>query len=223
METITKDENGQQIVPFKAIDTTLGPFRISNASTAQILDKLKGDPYGFFSYMKDGVLNVGLAYDAGQGKEFNFDFERNIISDSLEYMRDDDVKVAIKAVSIDRENKKKESYVYFGGLQYVAGSGEAVVGTTAPANSDIRTLYFYNTPQADIIAAAKRKLTEIIYEGYRGSFVTFGEPVVKHGDKVILKSRKFPERDGKYIVKGVENSGGVGGNRQTIELDAKVA
>jgi hypothetical protein len=138
-------------------------------------------------------------------------------------MRDDDVKVAIKAVSIDRENKKKESYVYFGGLQYVAGSGEAVVGTTAPANSDIRTLYFYNTPQADIIAAAKRKLTEIIYEGYRGSFVTFGEPVVKHGDKVILKSRKFPERDGKYIVKGVENSGGVGGNRQTIELDVKVA
>lgn len=217
ISTITKDENGAQIVPFEAADTTLGPFRTSNASAAQILEKLRGDPYGFFSYIQGGVLKVGLAYTPGAGTAHKFDFQRNIISSSLEYLREDDVKITIKAVNIDRKNIKTEKYIFFD------NEGNVKTSEAAPTGSEVRTLFFYDTPQADIIEAAKRKLPEIIYEGYRGTFTTFGEPFVKHGDIAVLKDRRFPERDGKYLIKGNGHKGSTGGFRQQIELDAKVA
>lgn len=214
---IVKDDDGNDLIGFETIDTTLGPFRISNANAVQVLDKLRGDPYGFFSFIQDGILKVGFAFNPGGGKEHNFDFERNIISHSLEYLREDDVKIAVKAVNLSKDQKKTERHIFFD------SNGTITTSEAAPAGAEIRTLFFNNTSLEDMVAAAERKLPELIYEGWRGSFLTFGEPVVKHGDVAVLKSRRYPERDGKYLVKGVSPSGGVGGFRQKVELDAKVS
>lgn len=218
IDTITKDSSGNQVIPFEVIDTTLGPFRISNASSAQILDKLKADPYSFFSYIRDGVLKVGLAFTAGAGKEQSFDFQRNIIDGSnLEFLRADDVKITVKAVNINRANVQSERFIFFD------NDGNITSTAKDPKVGETRTLFFYNTPISDIIEAAKRKLPELIYEGYRGSFLTFGEPVVQHGDIAVLKDRRFPERDGSYLIRRVNVTAGINGYRQEITLDAKVS
>ena len=60
------------------------------------------------------------------------------------------------------------------------------------------------------------------YEGFRGSFTTFGLPKVKHGDIVELIDKNLTERTGSYLVKEVKESNTNSGQRQTITLDIRV-
>ena len=53
----------------------------------------------------------------------------------------------------------------------------------------------------------------------KGKFKTFGLPFVKHGDYVDIIDPVLPERNGRYVVKGVGYEGGINGLRQEIELD----
>jgi hypothetical protein len=50
--------------------------------------------------------------------------------------------------------------------------------------------------------------------GFRGSFTTFGSPIVRHGDRVKLVDPVINDRNGFYIVKSVETSFGQNGYRQ---------
>ena len=66
-------------------------------------------------------------------------------------------------------------------------------------------------------------LKKYYYEGFTGSFTTFGIPYVKHGDTVRIVNNQLPEMSGSYKVKGVVYYGGVDdGLRQEITLDYKV-
>jgi hypothetical protein len=44
-------------------------------------------------------------------------------------------------------------------------------------------------------------------------------PLIEFGNNIDLIDDLLPERNGRYKVKSVERTGGVGGLRQTIELD----
>jgi hypothetical protein len=53
--------------------------------------------------------------------------------------------------------------------------------------------------------------------------LTFIEPKVEPGDFVQLDSYIYPERKGKYVVKSVTSEIGMGGGRQNIELERRIA
>ena len=82
------------------------------------------------------------------------------------------------------------------------------------------TFFFNNvTEPQKFIQLAQAKLDQYHYTGFRGSFITFGIRYVRVGDNVDILDRILPERNGRYMVKTVEYSGGETGLRQKITLD----
>lgn len=194
---------------FVADDVDLGKFRITRATIAEVLDYIKRT-YGLSAYFKDGVLYVGFAYQLGRTTEIDesniteFEFYKNIIDDSqLSYLRDDDVSLQVTAVNVHSDNTRTEIKV-----------GDSF--------GDQRTLYFYNIDAATLQHLATEALEKLKYEGFRGSFTTFLQPFVKHGDAIRLVDPKIPDRNGIYLVRQVVTTFGMQGGRQEITLDRKI-
>lgn len=177
-------------------------FSINNATVAQVLESLKKD-YGIYAFMRYGTLYVGLPYVPSLREEAKFKFGVNIISDNLIYRKIDDVKLKVRAISIDAFNKR-------------------ITKDVGDPQGDIRTLHFYGLNEADLIRAAETELDRLKYEGFVGDFESFGEPLVNHGDGVVFIHPKLPESTGTYLVKKVTRYFGIRGYRQNIELGAKI-
>lgn len=188
------------------VDFTIGKYRIKSATVSQVLDHLKKN-YGIISYFRDNVLLTGLAYEAkdiNQIQVHNIDMEQFVIDDSdLIYQRIDDQKIKIRAVSIYPDNTQKE----------------VVVGDE---DGGERTQYFYDVPESSLKTYAEEQLDKFKYEGFSGSFTTFVNPYIKHGDAVKIISTNVPDSKGVYLVKSVTTTSGMGGGRQTVEIDIKI-
>lgn len=194
-------------VPFETtVDFTLGYYRIKKATVAEVLEHLRSH-YGIVSYIRDGKLFSGLAYttkDLSKLKIHEINVEQFVIDDSdLVYQRNDDQRIKVRAVSIYPDNTKKE----------------VVVGDS---DGGERTQYFYDVPEADLKTYAEEQLDKFKYTGFAGSFLTFVNPIIKHGDAVKLISEKIPDATGVYLVKSVVTTSGMGGGRQKVELDIKI-
>jgi hypothetical protein len=204
---ITLKELLQDILPsdmeFRAIDINLGTIIINDMSVAKILEKLQSD-FGLISYFLDDVLYSGFAYWPENAKTHKLEFKKNIIDDSgLEFIREEDVKIRVKAVSILKNNTKIEKE--FG-----------------DADGDLRTVHFYNVPAASLQKVAEEEIKKLKYTGLQGSMMLFGEPYILKGDVVDITDPDYPEKDGNYLVKSVEYQFGTRGYRQKIELGPKV-
>lgn len=191
-------------------DITLGKFKIERATVAEVLDYLRRR-YGLSCFFQDNVLHVGFAYrissinDIATGALLQFEFQKNIIDDSnLDYIRDDDVRLKVTAISIRPDNTRKEIEV-------------------GDADGDIRTLHFYNVSDADLTKLANEALSKLKYEGFRGSFTTFLQPMVRHGEAVKMIDPLIPDRNGVYLVRQVVTRFGMDGGRQEITLDRKIS
>ena len=193
--------------PFEVTqEFTIGKYVIKSSNVAQVLEHLKKN-YGVTSYFRNGTLYSGLAYklrNIDQLKIVEIDMEKFVIDDSsLSYQRNDDQQIKIRAISIYPDNTRKEK----------------IVGDT---NGGERTQYFYNVPESDLEKYANEQLEKYKFTGFTGSFTTFVNPIVRHGDAVKLISTKRPDAQGIYLVKKVTTTSGVDGGRQRIELDIKV-
>ena len=86
--------------------TTTGDFFTQNETIAQVLARLRKD-YNFKSYFKGNELRIGsqvyIESDAiASGKKL-FHFQKNIISDDLDYQRKDDLTISTVAKTTDEE------------------------------------------------------------------------------------------------------------------------
>lgn len=194
--------NGLEYETVDNID--LGSFRANKATPAQILDKLKSE-YGLFSYFRNGILHVGFANDASVTSEAEFKMEEVIInSDTLEWQNADEIKIKCVAISMNPDNTKIE--VEFGD----------------PDGNQI-TIHKYNMDEKSLKFAAEQWIKDNKYTGFKGEVETFGEPIMKHGDRAKITSIKLPERDGTYLIKKVKRVYSVdAGNHQFFTLGAKV-
>jgi hypothetical protein len=182
-------------------ELSLTNFRINNASVSEVFDKLR--EYGLFTFFRENTLYCGIAVVPNIQKVHDIVFEKDVISDNLIYNKKDDQKIKLVAVSIDIDNKKIEVEV-------------------GDKDGELRTLYFYNLSEADLKTVAEREINRLKYEGFKGNFETFGEKIIHHGDIINLSSKRYPYKNGKYIVKSVNTEIGIGGYRQTVELDVKI-
>jgi hypothetical protein len=191
-------------IPYEALDAQIGAIRTQKASIGLVLQKLRTD-YGLFSYFKNGKLRVGLAYYQSESNTETILFERQMIdTGNLRYLKKDDVKVKLEGVIIKSDNSREE-------YNYGDPTGE------------LRTIFQYGGTKAELDLKANLFLEQMNYTGYYGSFLTFIEPKVEPGDFVQLDSYIYPERKGKYVVKSVTSEIGMGGGRQNIELERRIA
>ncbi len=188
-------------VKLVTVEAELGPFRISKVSVAKVLEKLR-ELYGFYAFFRQGVLYVGFPYSLTKEERRIYQFEKNIISDSLVYRREDDVKLKVRAVSI-------------------LPSGKVIPYEFGDPDGEERTLHFYNLSESQLEKSAKEELKRLIYTGYRGSFETFGQPECLHGDVAVISGGEYPERAGEYLVDKVVTKFGMNGFRREIELGKK--
>ncbi len=204
---ITLNQLLQDILPsgihYKAVDVSLGKFRINNASVAKVLQEIK-TTYGLLSYFKNDVLYSGLAYWTDDRKEASFAFQRNIIQNRLQYKRKDDVRIKIKAISILPDNSRIEAEL-------------------GDDDGDLRTFHYYNLDKKALEHIVAEEIEKLKYTGYYGSFTTFGEPMMQIGDIAHIVDNQYPERQGKFLIKQVIRQFGVKtGYRQRILLDKAV-
>ena len=202
-------------IEYNIIDNIdLGQFRMINATPAAALDKLKSE-YGLYSYFKNKtdasgnvtrILHVGFANDASETFEAEFKMEQVVInSDTLEWQRAEDVRIQCSAISMFPDNTK---------------SDPIIVGD--PDGNQI-TIHKYNMNESALRFAAEQWIKENKYTGYRGEVETFGEPIMRHGDRAKITSTKLPERDGTFLIKKVKRVYSVdAGNHQFLTLGAKV-
>ena len=190
-------------------DITLGKFIVTNASVAEVLDYLR-KKFGLSSYfLPSGNLYVGFAYkDVNKittGNLAEFIFQKNIIDASnLDFIRDDDTRFKVTAINIKPDNTRKKIEV-----------GDSL--------GEQRTLYFYDVTDAELTTLANESLQKMKYEGFTGSFVTFLQPTVRHGEAIRITDPLIPDRNGVYLVRKVVTRFGVEGGRQEITLDRKIS
>ncbi len=191
-------------------DIQFGKFTLTQSVTvAELLDYFR-KRFGLSCFFQDAVLSVGFAYNITSIGELDpttlaeFKFQTNIIDDSnLDYIRDDDVKLKVIAISIKPDNTR---------TQIEVGDPEG----------ELRTIYFYDVNTVTLTKLANEALEKLKYEGFRGSFTTFLQPTVKHGQAVKMTDPQIPDRNGIYLVKQVVSTIGVDGGRQEITLDRKI-
>ena len=185
------------------VSATISSIRINEASIGQVLKKLR-DEFGIYSFFKNNILYVGLAYYPDLAKEETFLFEKVIIDSELQYLKKEDVKIKVKGTLIKEDNTREEISV-------------------GDADGDLRSVFQYGGTIEDLKRTINTFLEQANYTGYYGSFTTFLEPKVSHGDYAVLNSYKYPERKGTYLIKSVATSFGVNGGRQEIELERRIS
>lgn len=189
-------------IDFQAEDIEVGPFRITRANFAQVLAELQKS-YGISSWIRSGKLYSGLPYRTELQKEHFLNVQNDFVSEDLIYQNEDEVKVKVKAISIQPDNSR---------IEVEAGDSDG----------EQRTLTFYDLTKAELQKTVERELPKLKFSGLKGSFVTFGEPAINHGDIVTISDIKTPERDGSYLVDEVAISLGSSGYRQNIKLGGKL-
>lgn len=199
------------------VASTIGEVTTINATIAEVLDQLSSD-YKYTFYFVGKELKAGIFRYYPNDRQFHkFSFQKNIIESQLEYKRFDDVKVKLVAYSID----KFETTTASGKKSRKKKRLQVDVGDSF---GDRRTAYFPDVKtEKELREKAEAFYTQIKYDGFQGSFTTFSIPKVSKGDVVELQDNYLPERNGSYLVKAVEYSGGVDGYRQKIDIDYKVS
>lgn len=186
-------------------EQNIGQYRADFETVAELLAHLKENNIRTFFRLENGspVLYCGVLFDHGNEMRQVFSTGVNIISDSsLDEQRAEDVKIKLKVVSLQSDNRKK--------IKVEVGDPDG----------EKRTLHCYGMNEAEAKAWGEQELERLKRDGLTGSFQTFGHLLLDCLDIVGIKLNG--ERKGKYQVQKNTITYGSDGFRQDISLGARV-
>jgi len=181
-------------------------FLIANINGAAALDKIK-EEFGLAIYIDDdGKLFAGLKQQLNTVQKVVYHFQKNVItaSTNLEFVKEEDVKIKIKAIGIAADNTRTEIEV-------------------GDVDGELRTLHFYHISDKDKlkeIAESKRK--ELTYTGYRGNLTSFLFPEADRGWAAEVADGNYPEKAGVYFIEKMEVNFNDAGGRRILTLGSKL-
>lgn len=234
LDTLLADlstDSGFDIVqgtPGNPWNVNMGDFRTKGESWAGILNRLRKPPYNLYFYFRGNALRGGgiVYYPEDMQTVGNFYFEGaqgNIFpNDHLTYSRKDDVLIGAQCYSVNKVLGTKTNAR--GGTRTSDQRLSVVVGADKTAATEFFTFFFRNVNSvATLKQLGQTQLNRFYYDGVRGKFTSFGLPFMQHGNLAKLSSILMPERNGTYLIKGVNtrfeaNGGESGGLQQEIEL-----
>ena len=199
-------------ISFSVPDVNLGNFVIKDQPTlAQTLEYIRKEYYLNF-FFRGGKLYGAMpstlsAIDSSFQTQI-FHIGQNVISNSLEYIQAEDVKLIIKAKTILKDNTQ---------LEYQAPEGES--------DGEIRCFYcWWANDLDDLKKFANETLQSFKVDHMQGDFTAFGLPYVMKGDTIKLYDDKNKERDNKsFLAKAVRYQFGMEGYRQVIDLGIQIS
>jgi len=204
-------------IPFEVPDVNLGKFKIAEeTSLAKVLDFLRTE-YVLSLFVRDGKI-YGVLPTTLIGREGNFDahflcnepgsLKQNVISDDIEYILSDDIKIQIIAKNVLKDNTKIEW------KEPVDAKGN---------DYEVKTFFCETAAtENDLKKFAQEKMKSVKSDMIRGSVTVFGKPFIKKGDSVRLINSKNSDIDGKeFVAKAVTyqfNSASGRGFNQVVTL-----
>lgn len=194
----------------KIPDVRLDQYRIDQGATlAEALQKIKED-FSLCAYLRNGNLFVGPPYaeisdyKKEEGTFACYDLHGDVVDNKLVFRRKEELKFLVKAISILADHQK---------ITAQAGDpgGETHI-VYHPGEKDA----------AKLKQIARTALARYKFDGYEGSFLTFGLPYIVHSGVVELRDARYPASQGRYRVKRVKTSWGTEGFRRRIEPGPKL-
>lgn len=184
-------------------DVTYDTFTVFNATGYDVLRKVQ-DEIKANIYFNDGALVVHAPYRVdGSERVVGYDFQRNIESSDLRYVRARDKKIEVELTIYQKDGKVQK-------VSHGTTGGEKVSRTSVAVD----------------VASAKRMAREeyeaLVFDGYEGSFTGWLLPAVEPGDVASLKDADYPEKDGRYYVVGVETQYSKAGGSRKVSLGRRV-
>lgn len=178
-------------------------FTILPGNAFQVLEKLKAET-GFNIYCRGSELHCHLPYTERRG-QVRYDFSRNVEeSDGLEYVSADDRKVLIRMIGRSKKGAK---------VQVEVGEKGGDVRTVQnPTISD----------KATLTRIGQQLLKKQSYDGYKGALKGWLVPYCETGYTATVVDVDYPQREGRYYVKGVKTEFSAQGGRRTVSLGIKV-
>ena len=186
-------------------EQSLGQYRVTADTVASLLGHLQENGIrSFFRYEDDQpVLYCGVLFDKIGTSTQVFATGVNIINDqSLEQQKADNIRLRVKAISLQPNNKKIKVEV-------------------GDADGEHRTLHTYNKTEKELKAWAEQEIKRLKVDGLTGTFTTFGYKIVDKLDNVGIKIDG--KKMGIYQVKKNVIKYGTNGYRQEITLGYRVA
>lgn len=205
IQTLLKEQNLPYDIKVLG-EQNIGQYRANFETVAELLAHLKENNIRTFFRIEDNkpVLYCGVLFDHGNEMRQAFATGVNIISDSsLDEQKAEDVKIKLKVVSLQPDNKKK--------IKVEVGD----------ADGEKRTLHCYGKTEAEAKAWGEQELERLKRDGLTGSFQTFGNVLLDVLDVIGIKIDG--KRKGKYQVAKNTITFGSGGFRQDITLGARAA
>lgn len=177
----------------KVPQITVKKVTFKNASAIDVLEWLK-DKLLLHVYFVDELLYAGLAYTNTNNEVVCKIGYNTALATDLKYQqnkKDAEVKIKISSKQSDGTT-----------LSSTSGKGKEiskkVVGITNPAT---------------LAKIAEKEKERIKNRGYEGSITMFLQPYVAVCDTLVIKSDKYPERNGKYLCTSVSGEFGTSGGR----------
>lgn len=205
VENLLKDQNLNYTLKVLG-EQNIGQYRVNVDNVAELLAHLKENSIKTFFRLEDEkpVLYCGVMFDHNTGIRQVFETGVNIISDSsLDEQNSEDVKIKLKVVSLQPDNKNK--------IKVEVGDNDG----------ERRTIHCYGKNESEAKAWGEQELERLKRDGLTGSFTTFGHVLLDRLDIIGVKING--ERKGKYQVQKNTITFGAGGFRQDITLGARVA
>lgn len=199
------------IVPPKykidAADVQLGALLFQKQTVSQVLTELK-DKYGLYSYFVDDTLVSGKIYmDNPNNQVVKYTFFKNILpGNTLRYRRKTDIRIKVTMTSHLKNGKKKK--VTVGDDD---GEEQKLICSNVENEEELRKL-------------AQKEFDRLKIDGWKGWFIGFGIPFVRHGYTATIKNIENPDKEGNYYVDAVTtNLDDFGAIRRTVKPGPKAA
>lgn len=224
--------DGTVIVPAKNIpDFKVDKFVIDGRNGTEYLEALKKISQNtLVMYFEENVLVVGMMYLQAADKKLNYLAPGKLVKYRLGWnvIKDNNLKLReakndLVTVNIIGEKKDgtKETVVINGRKS----TKDNVQRTTANAGTQGETVTLKSHAVTDIgtlSLMANAKHDGLSYSGYEGKITAFLQPFCTPNMVAEIIDKKYPERDGKYLVTSVEVTYGMSGARRIIEIGKKV-
>lgn len=204
-------------------DTFIGDFRTQNETVAQILERMRseGNLYAYFRGKELRASSI-VYYPQDLTTSAIFGFQENIVSDTLEYTRKEDLNIAVKAMANFITNgtghnsdgtpkqKRKRIEVLVGKIDNAGQLGE--ISDEGKFQGDLITIHYSGVyTKEELIKRAKEYLPKFYYTGFRGAITTLAIPALTHGNVANIRDNIILERKGAYLIKQATYTSGLGG------------
>jgi len=202
-ESVTLKQLLNDIAPAYKVecpDVNLGKYLIDSVTSYQVLKGIN-ETYGFFSFIKDGVLHTQFAYDVrGFGVEHTYYLCDEIVNgqriyranirpggNQLKYEHVDSSNVRVEVVA-NRSSGKKFRHV---------------VGTTQKDASVHKLNLPVGVSDTEATRIAQKMFSSLNFDGYKGTITGYGIPRTKAGDSLNVIDFDYAYQNGKYLIEKV--------------------